>query len=38
MKRAAFVAMIVIGMLVPAVWGFSQSAEELQSFLAGSRG
>ena len=34
MKRAALVAMIVIGMLVPAVWGFSQSAEELQSFLA----
>ena len=34
MKRAALVAMIVIGMSVPAVWGFSQSAEELQSFLA----
>ena len=34
MNRAAFVAMVVIGMLVPAVWGFSQSAEELQSFLA----
>lgn len=34
MKKAAFVALIVIGMLVPAVWGVSQSAEELQSFLA----
>ena len=34
MNRAALAAMVVIGMLVPAVWGFSQSAEQLQSFLA----
>jgi hypothetical protein len=34
MNRAVFVATVVVGMLVSAVWGFSQSAEELQSFLA----
>jgi len=33
MNRAVLAGMVVIGMLVPAVWGFSQSAEELQSFL-----
>jgi hypothetical protein len=34
MKRTLLAAMAAIGLLVPAVWGFSQSAEELQSFLA----
>ncbi len=33
MNRTVFAAMVLIGMLIPAVWGFSQSAEELQSFL-----
>jgi hypothetical protein len=34
MKKALFAVTVVIGMLVPAIWGFCQSAEELQSFLA----
>jgi hypothetical protein len=33
MNRAVLAGMVLIGMLIPAVWGFSQSAEELQSFL-----
>ena len=33
MNRVVLVAMVVIGMMFPAAWGFSQSAEELQSFL-----
>jgi hypothetical protein len=33
MKRAVLVGTIVIAVLFPAVWGFCQSAEQLQSFL-----
>ena len=33
MNRLVLVAAVVIGLLFPAVWGFSQAAEELQSFL-----
>jgi len=33
MNRLVLVAAVVIGLLFPAVWGFSQSAEALQSFL-----
>ena len=33
MNGAVLAAVVVIGLLVPAVWGFSQSPEQLQSFL-----
>lgn len=33
MKRAVLVGTVVLGLLFPVVWGFSQSVEELQSFL-----
>lgn len=34
MKRAVLVGTVVIGVLFPVVWGFCQSAGELQGFLA----